>query len=123
MMIRISLPYGSVKEVAAGTTILEVVASIPLPHSKRHEIGNGSVVSGDFSTIDWADGPYYMKSDIDPAGGANYSISGASQLLSVPYALYSGASGGATNASLCKCLASNRFRCEKLGELQCQPGC
>ncbi|MCK5828514.1 TGS domain-containing protein, partial [Candidatus Bipolaricaulota bacterium] len=28
MMIRISLPDGSVKEVAAGTTILEVVASI-----------------------------------------------------------------------------------------------
>jgi len=42
-----------------------------------------------FDTIDWAEGPYYLWVGIDPAGGANYTISGASQLLSVPYALYS----------------------------------
>lgn len=52
------------------------------------EIGAGTVVSGDFSTIDWADGPYFIKTETDPNGGANYTISGTSQLLSVPYALH-----------------------------------
>ena len=52
------------------------------------EIGDGSVVSGDFSTIDWANGPYFIKTETDPTGGTNYTITGTSQLLSVPYALH-----------------------------------
>jgi hypothetical protein len=43
-----------------------------------------------FSAIDWSNGPYFIKTEVDPAGGNNYSISGTSQLLSVPYALYAG---------------------------------
>ena len=53
------------------------------------EIGGGSVVSGVFSSIDWSNGPYFIKTETDPSGGTNYSISGTSQLLSVPFALYS----------------------------------
>lgn len=71
------------------------------------EIGTGNPVTGDFSTIDWAEGPYYMKTEIDPTGGSSYSISGSSQLLSVPYALYSNNSGGATNAGLSNCNCSS----------------
>ena len=52
------------------------------------EIGEGKVVSGNFSTINWANGPYFVKTETDPAGGANYTITGTSQLLSVPYALH-----------------------------------
>ena len=52
------------------------------------EIGNGTSVSGDFSTIDWANGPYFIKTETDPTGGTSYTITGISQLLSVPYALY-----------------------------------
>src|SRR5574344_2487641 len=52
------------------------------------EIGAGTVVSGDFLTIDWANGPYFIKTETDPAGGTDYSITGTSQLLSVPYALH-----------------------------------
>jgi|GEM_PF-1453735 len=52
------------------------------------EIGNGVVEYGDFSAILWNDGPYFIKSEIDPTGGNNYTISGISQLLSVPYALH-----------------------------------
>lgn len=51
------------------------------------EIGTGTT-TGNFGTIDWAQGPYYLKSETDPAGGTNYSIAGVSQFLSVPYALY-----------------------------------
>ncbi|MFO7657857.1 MAG: hypothetical protein R6W78_12390 [Bacteroidales bacterium] len=51
------------------------------------EIGGG-ISSDNFSTIKWSDGPYYLKTEIDPAGGANYTIIGVSQLLSVPFALH-----------------------------------
>ncbi len=52
------------------------------------EIGAGTVVSGDFATIDWANDVYFIKTETDPAGGANYTITGTSQLMSVPYALH-----------------------------------
>ena len=51
------------------------------------EIGAGTT-SDDFSAIDWANGPYFVKTETDPAGGSTYSITGTSQLLSVPYALH-----------------------------------
>jgi hypothetical protein len=52
------------------------------------EIGTGSVVSGDFTTIDWSIGTYFIKTETDPAGGTTYTITGTSQLMSVPYALH-----------------------------------
>jgi len=52
------------------------------------EIGTGTVISGDFSTIDWAADIYFLKTEIDLNGGANYTISSTNQLLSVPYALH-----------------------------------
>jgi trimeric autotransporter adhesin len=57
-------------------------------------IGSGTVVSGTFATINWAAGPYFIKTETDPAGGTAYSITGTSELLSVPFALYA-ASGNA----------------------------
>src|SRR5574344_2653728 len=60
------------------------------------EIGAGTLVSGDFTTIDWANGPYFIETKTDPAGGTNYTITGTSQLLSVPYALYAANAGKAT---------------------------
>ena len=51
------------------------------------EIGAGTT-SDDFSTIDWASGPYFVKTETDPSGGTTYTITGTSQLLSVPYALH-----------------------------------
>jgi hypothetical protein len=52
------------------------------------EIGTGTLVSGSFATIKWANGSYFIKSETDLNGGANYTITGTSQLLSVPYALH-----------------------------------
>jgi hypothetical protein len=54
------------------------------------EIGTG--ITGDnFASIDWANGTYFIQTetDVDPAGGlTDYTITGTSQLLSVPYALH-----------------------------------
>ena len=58
------------------------------------EIGSGTVVSGDFTTIDWENGPYFIQTETDPTGGINYTITGTSQLLSVPYALHAKNSDG-----------------------------
>ena len=41
-----------------------------------------------FDTITWANGPYFIETSIDPLGGNSYTITGTSQLLSVPYALH-----------------------------------
>ena len=58
------------------------------------EIGGGTPVTGTFAAIDWTAGPYFIKTETDPTGGTTYSITGTSQLLSVPYALYASTSGG-----------------------------
>ncbi|MBI4648889.1 MAG: hypothetical protein HY738_20445, partial [Bacteroidia bacterium] len=51
-------------------------------------VGNGAVISGNFSTIDWGADIYFMKVEMDGTGGTNYEFMGTSQLLSVPYALH-----------------------------------
>ena len=62
------------------------------------EVGSGTVVSGDFTTIDWSSDSYFIQTEVDPLGGTAYTITGASQLLSVPYALFSKSSGGVAGA-------------------------
>jgi hypothetical protein len=52
------------------------------------EIGDGTPLFGTFAGINWANGSYSIKTETDPTGGTNYTITGTSQLLSVPYALY-----------------------------------
>jgi hypothetical protein len=49
------------------------------------EIGGGT----NFATIDWSNGPYFIETSTDPSGGNNYTITGTSQFLSVPYAIHS----------------------------------
>jgi hypothetical protein len=48
------------------------------------EIGGGA----GFDAINWANNIYFIKTETDPTGGTSYTITGTSQLLSVPYALY-----------------------------------
>ena len=57
------------------------------------EIGSGNASQGDFSNVDWGNGPYYLKSEVDPNGGSNYSVTSVQQMMSVPYALYAAQAG------------------------------
>ena len=88
---RISILQGSVNgtpvyvETHSATTNINGLLTV--------EVGEGTAVSGTMSGIDWANGPFYLKSEIDPNGGVNYSIEGVQQLMSVPYALYAGQAG------------------------------
>ena len=52
-------------------------------------IGDGSSVSGTFKDISWGDHSHFLKVEADPAGGTSYDNLGTTQLISVPYALYS----------------------------------
>ena len=54
-------------------------------------IGQGSPTAGVFSEIDWSIGNYYLAIELDT--GSGFEPMGTSQLLSVPYAMYSNSSG------------------------------
>jgi hypothetical protein len=56
-------------------------------------IGTGTATTGTFAGIDWSNGPYFVRTAVDVAGGSSYVEMGTSQLLSVPYALYAENSG------------------------------
>jgi len=83
--IQVSILQGSAQGIAVYTE-----THIPISNANgliSFVIGQGNGVD-DFSAIDWAAGPYFIKTEADPAGGMNYTITGTSQMLSVPYALH-----------------------------------
>ncbi len=84
------------------------------------EIGGGTPVTGTFSGIDWGAGSHFVKTEIDPAGGTNYTISGTSQLLSVPYALYAGSSVNKGKTSIV--LSGNITDAQALAQVQAEYG-
>ena len=57
-------------------------------------IGQGTATTGTFSALDWSLGSYYLGIELDTGNG--YVAMGTTQLLSVPYALYSENSGNST---------------------------
>jgi len=88
---QISLLISILQGTADGTSVYSEIHT-PVTNTNglvSIEVGGGIIVSGDFPNIDWSNGPYFMKSEVDPEGGTNYTISAISQLLSVPYAFYS----------------------------------
>ncbi len=61
------------------------------------QIGNGTPVSGPFSSINWGDNHNkYLKIEVDVSGGTNYTSMGTSQLLSMPFSLNSKITSGLT---------------------------
>lgn len=51
-------------------------------------IGKGTSTNGTFSTVRWETGDKFLKVEIAPQGGSDYTLQGVTQLLSVPYALF-----------------------------------
>lgn len=84
--MRLSILQGS----ASGTAVYEETHSAPTNANGlvTVQVGGGTVQSGTMEAIDWANGPFFLRSETDPDGGGTYTITGTSQLLSVPYALY-----------------------------------
>ncbi|VXB65316.1 hypothetical protein [Maribacter litoralis] len=63
------------------------------------QIGAGNVLLGNFSTIEWSNGPFYIETQMDLTGGTDYSITGLTELLSVPYALYAKTAGAVASTN------------------------
>ena len=80
--MRISLLKGSASGTALYTQVIQDTTNSNGLLSVQ--IGGGK----DFESIDWSGGVFFIKTETDPSGGSNYSISSTQQLLSVPYALY-----------------------------------
>jgi hypothetical protein len=53
------------------------------------QIGGGKSLFGVYDSINWSSGPYFLRTETDPLGGTEYGITSVSQILSIPYALYS----------------------------------
>ena len=60
-------------------------------------IGQGTLLGGNFSTINWATGPYFVSLGVNFTNGSTYLDYGSQQLMSVPYALYAKNSGNQLN--------------------------
>ena len=52
-------------------------------------IGDGNVISGEFTNINWGTGDKFLKIEFDESGGSTYIPIGVSQLVTVPYSYYS----------------------------------
>ncbi len=57
-------------------------------------IGQGTILIGTFSSINWGGGSKFIQVEMDATGGVSYVNMGTQQMLSVPYALYSQSSSG-----------------------------
>ncbi len=51
-------------------------------------VGEGTVLSGDFETIDWAADTHTLDVEVDLNDGNGYQLMGSSELLPVPYAMH-----------------------------------
>jgi hypothetical protein len=57
-------------------------------------IGDGAVITGNFVTIPWAHGDFWVQTEIDPNGGTSFVDMGMSKLATVPFAFFAANSSG-----------------------------
>lgn len=69
-------------------------------------IGRGSVAQGTFAGVAWGSANHFLRVEMDPTGGRNFRLMGASELLSVPYAFYAGTAGQLSGGTAAYSLAS-----------------
>jgi len=93
----------SILKTSSAGTVVYAESQTPTTNSSgliSIQIGAGTVISGTIAGIDWSADSYYIKTETDPTGGTSYTIAGTTQLLSVPYALYSKNSGTGSGFTL-----------------------
>ena len=79
--VRLSITRGS----ETGTTVYQQVQEVNTNANGLFTLTVGEN-STDFANIDWAAGPYFLNSDVDPEGNRNYTLSTSQKILAVPYA-------------------------------------
>lgn len=61
-------------------------------------IGQGALLSGNFSSINWENGPYFTSFGVDFSNGNNFQDYGSQQLMSVPFALHAKTASSVKNS-------------------------
>lgn len=81
-------------------SLLDTITSTSALYSETHalttsgqglfslQMGGGTVESGVWTEVNWSAGPRYLKTEIDPTGGTNYTLTTFSPFNAVPYALH-----------------------------------
>lgn len=85
--VRFSILEGS----ATGTVLYQETATTTTNNFGLFTlaIGTGTPVTGTFAGVNWGNGLFkYLKVEIAPGGGINYTVQGTTLMLSVPYSLY-----------------------------------
>ncbi len=92
--------FVSDQQIAIKLSILRGGVNGPISYSEIHqvqtnvlgivniEIGAGLIQVGSLDTIQWGSSIFFLKTEIDLNGGINFTLSGTSQLVSVPYAMF-----------------------------------
>jgi len=84
--VRISILQGSLFGVPVFVEVQDVLTDINGLASIQ--VGSGINISGSIDSIDWTNGPYFLKTEIDPLGGSNYSLIETLEFSSVPFAFH-----------------------------------
>ena len=80
----------SILDNAANGTVLYTETQNKTTNAKglvNLNIGQGTATTGNFGAINWGTNAKFVKVELDPAGGSNYTNVGVNQLMSVPYAM------------------------------------
>ncbi|MNX25621.1 Collagen triple helix repeat protein [compost metagenome] len=86
--LRISILDGSSTGTAQYSEVRNVVTNAYGLYALAIGSSGATSVSGTLAGVTWASGLKFVKVEIDPDNGTNFSLAGTAQLLSVPYALY-----------------------------------
>jgi hypothetical protein len=88
---KISLRVSILQETSQGAVVMQETHSPTTDKFGQFSvnIGEGNSILGKLSNVKWGNFSHFLKTEIDIAGGVNFIIAGVSQLLSVPYALFS----------------------------------
>ena len=67
----VGLQFTIIQGSPSGTPVFQEVFSVTTNDYAlvNLDIGRGTLVSGDFSTIDWSQGPYFIQTGLDVTGG------------------------------------------------------
>ena len=86
----VSFRISILQTTSSGTSVYQETHSVTTNASgiASFKIGNGTIVSGVFSDIDWGTDLYFLKIEADVTGGTTYVDFGTSQFVTVPYAMH-----------------------------------
>lgn len=96
----VSFRLSLVQDSPEGTVVYSETHTLPTNDFglANLDVGNGSMLSGNFSNINWGGHEHFIRIELDATGGSNYQLMGTSQLLSVPYALHAASADNVDDA-------------------------